>query len=131
MKKRYGIAGLLLMMLVLMTSISFVAAYDYEPELMHRAHGKTWWFSTNDPTTGDTMFSGKYVDKTEIVAKYWIDSVYTTIVPKNIVLSEHKVTLFFYAEDIPDEVDGAVVTGELKNGMTFEASGPGWMWWKG
>lgn len=115
-------------MLVVMTSVSVFALPVYFPELFNRSHGKIWWISTNDPIHGDMMFSGKYVDESTIVAQYYIGGEYTEVVPKRIVLTTHKVTLYFDPADLPEEqTDGTVVTGALKNGLEFEATGPGFL----
>ena len=73
------------------------------------------------------MFSGKYVDETTIETKYWIGAEYYEITPVKIVLTTHKVTLYFDPVDLPETADGTVITGKLMNGLEFEATGPGFL----
>jgi len=73
-------------------------------------------------------FNGMKVIKSSIVAYCW-DNVgnYYYLDPVAIVTTKNWVMLVFSHRALPNvEIAGSTVTGELTNGDTFLASGPGW-----
>ena len=122
MIKRYRLIGLLITMLVVVTSISVFAdepPYSHQLDLEIRGDGIIWWFST------DGKFSGIDVDTIE--AKYWIGNDPHIIEPLRVVKTANMVMLIFRNADLPIVPTSASrITGSV-NGETFKAAGPGFL----
>ena len=128
MKKLYALTGVLLIA-VMLSSIGFAAAdLAYWPflEIPEQTKGIIWYFATDIDGDGVNEFSGRDVVKSSIVCDWW-DNLGNlgTIDPVLILRTNNYVVFVFCPRDLPDGADGTSVTGMLKNGDEFLASGPG------
>jgi hypothetical protein len=107
-------------------SIGAAAAQtQYFADLEIAARGIIWHFNTQEALP--EPFSGKDVVKSSVVAITWDeDGVETTLDPLLIITTKNCVILIFLPRDLPtEETAGTMVTGTLKNGDEFLATGPG------
>jgi hypothetical protein len=135
MKKLYALAGVLLLT-VMLSSIGLVAAEQLFPTLtipaLGKATGLVWVINTRDVTD----FSGFDVKLRSIVCTVTgaVDGVDYVVKPLLILPTKDYVIIVFLPRAFPqlplDPDTGLMystnyVSGELKNGDTFIASGPG------
>lgn len=139
MKKLYALAGVLLLT-VMLSSIGLAAAQEYTwfPTLtipaLGKATGLVWVINTRDVTD----FSGFDVKLRSIVCTVTGAMDYHDYVVKPLLILPTKdyVIIVFLPRAFPQlplDADGLMysatwVTGTLKNGETFLASGPGFTW---
>jgi hypothetical protein len=129
MKKRYILGGTLVLLGVMLASVGLAAALtEYYPALEIKYNGMVWYFKTYDDTNG--AFNGLKIIKSSIVAYCWDnDGNFYYLHPAAIVKTKNWVMLIFCPKSLPKvEIAGSTVTGELTNGDTFVASGPGFTW---
>ena len=134
MNKTRLIAGMLAVsMLILMSSTFIVHAqvYDIFWGYAVTPKGNVWQISTVSPV-GTTLFSGKDVDPSTVVA-----TIYHTcqnnpeihphiIAPKQVVLTNKLIILVFDRATLPETANYTRVTGTFTNGIdSFSANGPG------
>jgi hypothetical protein len=126
MKKLYVLAGVLLLA-VMLTSVGIAAAeVAYYPSLEAKAKGIIWYFSTDVDGDGVADFNGNNVIRCSIVAEWWDDDANGgTLHPLLILTTKNYVMLVFLPWSLPDLATGNQVTGTLRNGEEFLASGPG------
>ena len=137
MKKIPVLAGILLIA-VMLGSVGLAAAdVVYYPELLvpEKTRGLIWYFSTDVDADGVADFSGRDVVRCSVVANvaldYDGDGLIDEIVeadPLLILRTRKYVVLFFLPRGLPAEGDALAtyVSGALKNGEEFLASGPGY-----
>jgi len=138
MKKLYALAGVLLVT-VMLSSIGLAAAQELLfPTLtipaLGKATGLVWVINTRDVTD----FSGFDVKLRSIVCivSGAVDGLDRVVKPLLILPTKDYVIIFFLPRAFPqlplDEngymYSATWVTGTLKNGETFLASGPGFTW---
>jgi hypothetical protein len=125
LKRAYVLAGALILSVVMLASIGAAAAQEiHYADLEIKARGIIWHFNTQEAIE---PFSGKDVVKSSVVATTWDeDGVETTLDPLLIITTKNCVILIFLPRDLPtEETAGTMVTGTLKNGDEFLATGPG------
>jgi hypothetical protein len=124
LKRAYVLAGVLVLSAVMFASIGAAAAQEVHfADLEIAGKGIIWHFSTQEAIE---PFSGKDVVKCSVVATWWDeDGVETTIDPLLILTTKNCVMLIFRPRDLPEDSEGTMVTGILKNGDEFLATGPG------
>ena len=125
MKRAYVLAGALILSVMMLASIGAAAAQDiHYADLEIAARGIIWHFNTQEAIE---PFSGKDVVKCSVVAHTWdTEGNDYYIKPILILTSKNCVMLIFWPRALPDvETDGSEVTGLLKNGDEFVATGPG------
>jgi len=90
--------------------------------------GRVWSMSLDPDFTGVPVFNGKDIVKSSIVV-YWSNSFTGTegyLTPTAIVSHHLSVEFHFDKNDLPAEgADFNYITGTLKNGDTFIATGAG------
>ena len=136
MKKLYALAGVLLLAVVL-SSIGLAAAqYDLYPTLTipDKTKGLVWIINTRDVTD----FSGFDVKlrSIECTVTGAVDGIDYRVKPLLILPTMDYVIIVFLPRAFPQlplDTTGLMysatwVTGTLKNGDTFIASGPGFTW---
>jgi hypothetical protein len=138
MKRLYVLTGVLLAALML-TSIGVVAAQELEPlfptlTIPEKTNGLVWVISTRDVTD----FSGFDVKLRTVVCEVQgaVDGLTYYVKPLLIIPLKDYVIIVFLPRAFPqlplDEnglmYANSAVTGELRNGDTFLASGPGFTW---
>lgn len=136
MKKLYALAGVLLLT-VMLSSIGLAAAQEQiYPTLTipEKTKGLVWVVNTRDVTD----FSGFDVKLRSIVCIVTgaVDGVDYIVKPLLILPTMNYVIIVFLPRAFPQlplDADGLMysftwVTGTLKNGDTFLASGPGFTW---
>jgi hypothetical protein len=134
MKKLYAIAGVLLAA-VMLASIGSAVAEQVYPILIipEQTRGLIWYFQTNEE--GVTDFRGFDVKLRTVECIVWgaVDDVQYVLKPLLIIPTRDYVIIVFLPRAFPqlplDEnglmYSATYVTGELRNGDTFEAAGPG------
>ncbi|MCX6653541.1 MAG: hypothetical protein NTY03_00310 [Candidatus Bathyarchaeota archaeon] len=108
----------------------------YYPVAKGLWNGNIWYFYTYDTlhSPSEWTFSPRDVVLSSIVTYYKLNGVITYVKPLFVLLDpwHNIVWVFFNPKDIPDTtLEKIWITGTLKNGDTFVASGPGPMWRKG
>ena len=131
MKRRYILAATLVLLAMMLASIGLaIAQTEFYPalEVPTKLKGMVWYFKTYDDVSGS--FNGKDVIKSSIVAYAWDnDGNYHYLQPVVILKTQNYVFLFFCPRNLPTvDIAGTTVTGELTNGDSFIASGPGFAW---
>lgn len=128
MKSRYVLAGTVVLLAIMLASVGFaVAQFDYSPslEVPAKLKGIVWYFKTFDDLYG--AFDGRDVIRGSVLAWCWgNDYVPIYIKPVLILKTQNYVFFFFRPKDLPTgEIIGTTVMGDLTDGGTFYASGPG------
>jgi hypothetical protein len=135
MNKKLVLAGLLAISVIALGTASFAGAqityYLYPINYKVTKYVVVWYFKT----TTDLLygpFDGRTVMKSTVIA-YAMDANgnYLPVKPPFlIVTTKDYVILFFLSSALPaHNPDGSsCVTGSLKSGDSFTASGPGWVW---
>jgi len=125
MKSTQVLAGLLIISIVTLASLSTALAEDYYPVLNISKGGVVWQFDTKG------LFSGK--DVTSYLAEYWIvdesgvTTYYPMPTPMRTQFVNNHVKLTFDSATLPAYANGTRVTGTLADGKTFLATGPGFI----
>ncbi len=139
--RRTASVSLLALALSMMALVPLVAAIDYEATILVNVKpfskdflGGTWNGNPNgantllwiiDTSSASPQFSGK--DVSSITASYTYDGTnYLPLSPKSVQLLQDTITLVFDLKDMPVDPIGSKVVGTLTNGLSFEATGPGW-----
>jgi hypothetical protein len=130
------IAGMLAVsMLILMSSTFTVHAYDYDIFWGYAVtpRGNVWQISTVSPV-GTTLFSGKDVDPSTVVATIYHTCPNNpemhphTIAPRQVTLTKKLIILVFDKAALPETANYTKVTGTFINGIdSFSAQGPGFV----
>lgn len=128
MKKLCALTAVLLAA-VMLSSVGLAAAeVVYFPELIvpEKTKGIIWYFSTDVDGDGVADFNGNNIRRNTIVVEWWTnDGNGGFLHPLVIITTKNTVMLVFCPRSLPDRADGNSVTGMLKNGAEFLASGPG------
>ena len=120
-------------MLILMSStlIAHAQAYDIFWGYSVTPKGNVWQISTVSPV-GTTLFSGKDVDPSTVVATIYHTCANNpemhshTVTPKQVVLTNRLIILVFDRAALPKTAEYTQVTGTFTNGIdSFSANGPG------
>ena len=127
MKSTQVLAGLLIISIVTLASLSTALAqdYDYYPVLNISKGGAIWQFDTKG------LFSGK--DVVFWLAEYWIvdeygeTTYYPMPTPMRTQFVNNHVKLTFDSATLPAYANGTRVTGTLADSKTFKATGPGFI----
>lgn len=126
------LAILSIMALAYFASPTKALVYTYYPKPNVSSNGNNWSFKTVDQTSG-VSFSGNKIIATSIVASYWnVDPITGGLIdqgsptPKNLVINDNQVNLVFDGSNLPAHIQFVSITGELTDGTTFDATGPGW-----
>lgn len=139
MNKKLFLAGFLAISVIALGTASFAGAqlYDYYPGPINYITTKyivIWYFKTVDPSAVPPSFDGRTVIKSTVIA-YAVDAsgTYNVVKPLLILTTKDYVILVFLAKALPaHNPDGSsCVTGTFTtNGetLTFDATGPGWVW---
>lgn len=130
MKYRHIATVLIALSLIVVTFVGTVAAAVIDlpvPPVFEKTKGKyfTWTISTT------SYFSGLDVIKATVKLTYWDNkNVMSEFYPptSNIVLTASTIVISLTTQDVPNHASAYNIQGDLLNGDSFLATGPGWGW---
>ena len=129
------IASMLAVSMLILMSSTFIANaqvnYDIFWGYAVTPRGNVWQISTVSPV-GTTLFSGKDVDPSTVVATIYHTCPNNpemhphTVTPKQVTLTKKFIILVFDKAALPKTANYTKVTGTFTNGIdSFSANGPG------
>ncbi len=127
MRRKLILSGMLAATIVIILSCSFAQAATYLiVTFTVNKKGNVWMLN---PSAAFPLFSGKDVNPSTVTAKiYSTPTVYITVTPMKVILTDKLIILVFNPADIPDTAYSTSVTGTFTNGVdTFFATGPGFV----